>query len=138
MEERAAIELMTIEQDNRISEAVEDQRARLRNFIRKRVADEADAEDILQDVFYEFVEAYRLMKPIEKAGAWLFRVARNRIIDWYRRKKHDPLRDESAAAEEGESLRLEDLLPSPHSGPEAAFARNMLLEELAEALEELP
>src|SRR5215467_4339450 len=133
MEGTPTIEWMTTEQDRRISEAVEGERSRLRNFIRKRVADEADAEDILQDVFYEFVEAYRLMKPIEKAGAWLFRVARNRIIDWYRRKKHDPLKDEPAVTEEGESLRLEDPLPSQDSGPEAAFARGVLLEEFAEA-----
>src|SRR5262252_1751479 len=138
MEERAAIELMTIEQDNRISEAVEDQRARLRNFIRKRVADEADAEDILQDVFYEFVQAYRLMKPIEQAGAWLFRVARNRIIDLYRKRRNDPLREADMVEESGKSLNLEDLLPSPDSGPEAAFARNVLLAELDEALDELP
>lgn len=138
MEGTPTIEWMTTEQDRRISEAVEGERSRLRNFIRKRVADEADAEDILQDVFYEFVEAYRLMKPIEKAGAWLFRVARNRIIDLYRRRKHDPLRDEPAVTEEGESLKLEDWLPSSDSGPEAAFARSVLLEELAEALEELP
>src|SRR5262252_6619325 len=105
MEERAAIELMTIEQDNRISEIVECQRARLRNFIRKQVADEADAEDILQDVFYEFVEAYRLMKPIEQAGAWLFRVARNRIIDLFRRKRNDPLREGPPVAEDGEELK---------------------------------
>ena len=138
MEGTPTIEWMTSEQDRRISEAVAGESSRLRNFIRKRVADEADAEDILQDVFYEFVEAYRLMKPIEKAGAWLFRVARNRIIDLYRRRKHDPLKDEPAVTEEGELLRLEDWLPSPDSGPEAAFARNVLLEELAEALEELP
>lgn len=138
MEGTPTIEWMTSEQDRRISEAVAGESSRLRNFIRKRVADEADAEEILQDVFYEFVEAYRLMKPIEKAGAWLFRVARNRIIDLYRRRKHDPLKDEPAVTEEGELLRLEDWLPSPDSGPEAAFARNVLLEELAEALEELP
>ena len=138
MEERATIELMTTQQDRRITEAVEDQRARLRNFIRKRVADEADAEDILQDVFYEFVQAYRLMKPIEKAGAWLFRVARDRIIDLYRKRKTDPLSEQAAAGENGESLSLEDLLPSPDSGPEAAFARNLLLAELDDALDDLP
>src|SRR5215467_10559502 len=126
MEERASIELMTTQQDNRISEAVEDQRARLRNFIRRRVADEADAEDILQDVFYEFVQTYRLMKPIEQAGAWLFRVARNRIIDLYRKRKSDPLSEQAAAAENGEPLNLEDLLPSAAAGPEAAFARSLL------------
>ncbi len=138
MEEAPPIEWMTAEQDRRISAAVEGEKARLRNFIRRRVADEADVEDILQDVFYEFVEAYRLMKPIERAGAWLFRVARNRIIDLYRRRKHDPLREESAVVENGEALKLEDLLPSPDSGPEAAFARNLLLAEFDDALEELP
>jgi RNA polymerase sigma factor (sigma-70 family) len=138
MEEGAGIKWMTSQQDRRISEAVEDQRARLRNFIRKRVADEADAEDILQDVFYEFVQAYRLMKPIEQAGAWLFRVARNRIIDLYRKRRTDPLRESDAVEESGKSLNLEDLLPSPDSGPEAAFARNVLLAELDDALDELP
>ncbi len=138
MEEATTIEWMTTEQDRRISAAVQTERARLRNFIRKRVADEADAEDILQDVFYEFVQAYRLMKPIEQAGAWLFRVARNRIIDLYRKRKTDPLREERAVAEDGESLRLQDVLPSRDSGPEAALAGNLLLAELDEALEELP
>lgn len=128
---------MTTEQDRRISDAVKDQGARLRNFIRKRVADEADAEDILQDVFYEFVQAYRLMKPIEQAGAWLFRVARNRIIDLYRKRKNDPMGEEPAVVN-GEPLNLEDLLPSPDSGPEAVFARNLLLAEFEDALDELP
>ncbi len=137
MEETPTIEWMTTEQDRRISEVVADETARLRNFIRKRVADEAEAEDILQDVFYEFVEAYRLMKPIEQAGAWLFRVARNRIIDLFRKRRHDPLRKEPAVVD-GELLKLEDLLPSPDSGPEAAYARNLLLAELDDALEELP
>src|SRR5579864_9549716 len=99
MAEAPTIEWMTTEQDRRISETVEDQKGRLRSFIRKRVADEADAEDILQDVFYEFVQAYRLMKPIEQAGAWLFRVARNRIVDLFRKRKTDPLREEPAALE---------------------------------------
>src|SRR5215472_4510326 len=131
MEERATIELMTTQQDRRISAAVEDQGARLRNFIRKRVADEADAEDILQDVFYEFVQAYRLMKPIEQAGAWLFRVARNRIIDRFRKRKPETFSGVQAAdAERGETLSLEELLPSPDAGPEAAYARSVLLDEL--------
>jgi RNA polymerase sigma factor (sigma-70 family) len=129
---------MTTDQDRRISEAFENTKGRLRNFIRKGVADEADAEDILQDVFYEFVEAYRLMKPIEQAGAWLFRVARNRIIDLFRKRRTDPLRAEPAVVDNGELLKLEDLLPSPDSGPEAAFARNLLFAELDHALEELP
>lgn len=129
---------MTAEQDQRISEAVEREQPRLRNFIRRRVADEGEAEDILQDVFYEFVLAYRLMKPVEQAGAWLFRVARNRIIDFFRKKKPDALADQVATTEDGEALLLEDLLPSAEAGPEAAYARKVLLEELEEALEELP
>src|SRR5262245_14908512 len=137
MEERSTIEWMTTQQDRRISATVEEQRARLRNFIRKRVADEADAEDILQDVFYEFVQAYRLMKPIEQAGAWLFRVARNRIIDLYRKRRNSPLR-EAGVVENGDLLNLEDLLPSADAGPEAVFARNLLLAEIDDALEELP
>lgn len=138
MEEATTIEWMATEHDQRISAVVRKERARLRNFIRKRVADQADAEDILQDVFYEFVQAYRLMKPIEQAGAWLFRVARNRISDLYRKSEHDPLREQPALAEDGESFNLPDLLPSPDSGPEAAFARSLLLAELDDALEELP
>jgi len=138
MQESPTIDWMKSEQDRRISEAVTVERTRLRNFIRKRVADDADAEDILQDVFYEFVQAYRLMKPIERVGAWLFRVARNRIIDLYRKRKSDPPRKEPTVREDGELLKLEDLLPSPDSGPEAAFTRNVLLAELDDALEELP
>lgn len=138
MQAAPTIEWMTTEQDRRISAAVEGERARLRSFIRRRVADEADAEDILQDVFYEFVQAYRLMKPIQQAGAWLFRVARNRIIDLYRKRKTDRLRQQPADGEEEERPRLEELLPSPDSGPEAAFTRSVLLAELDDALEELP
>jgi RNA polymerase sigma factor (sigma-70 family) len=133
-----SVDWMTDEQDQRISEAVEREQARLRNFIRRRVADEGEAEDILQDVFYEFVLAYRLMKPVEQAGAWLFRVARNRIIDLFRKKRPDALSEQVAVTEDGESLLLEDLLPSPDAGPEATYARNVLLEELEDALEELP
>jgi RNA polymerase sigma factor (sigma-70 family) len=122
---------LTIEQDQRISEAVEREQPRLRNFIRKRVPVESDVEDILQDVFFELVEAYRLMKPVEQIGAWLFRVARNRITDFFRKKKPEPLDD-------GEALLIEDLLPSPEAGPEASYARRVLLEELDAALDELP
>jgi RNA polymerase sigma factor (sigma-70 family) len=122
---------LTIEQDQRISEAVEREQLRLRNFIRKRVPGEGDVEDILQDVFYELVEAYRLMKPVEQVGAWLFRVARNRITDFFRKKKPEQLDD-------GEVFQLEDLLPSREAGPEAAYARSVLLEELDAALDELP
>ncbi|MGA9883395.1 MAG: RNA polymerase sigma factor [Candidatus Acidiferrales bacterium] len=129
-----------VEQDRRLSEYVSRDRARLRNFIRRRVADREDAEDILQDVFYELVETYRLIKPIDEVTAWLFRVARNRIIDLFRRRRREVKRIPPAvfASDDGETLRMEDLLPSPDAGPEAAYARSVLLEELEEALEELP
>ncbi|HLJ25370.1 MAG TPA: RNA polymerase sigma factor [Candidatus Angelobacter sp.] len=125
-------------QDQRITETLEREQARLRNFIRRRVADRGDAEDILQEVFFEFVEAYRLLKPIEQAGAWLFRVARNRIIDLFRKRRPGSLSDPVAVDEDGEALLLEDLLPSPEGGPEAIYARKVLLEELDNALDELP
>ncbi len=120
-----------------ISDIVEREQGRLRSFVRKRVADQSDAEDILQDVFYELVEAYRLMKPIEQAGAWLFRVARNRIVDFFRKQRSTDLRN-SELSDEGDELTLEELLPSPDAGPEAAYARSLLWEELEAALEELP
>ncbi len=127
------------EQDRKLSETVERERGRLRNFIRRRVADEAEAEDILQDVFYELVEAYRLMKPIEQVGAWLFRVARNRIIDVFRKKKPETMSAvQSAERKSAEALTIEELLPSPEAGPEAEYARGVLLDELEAALEELP
>jgi len=127
------------EQDQRLTETIGRERGRLRNFIRGRVADEAEAEDILQDVFYELIEAYRLMKPIEQVGAWLYRVARNRIIDGLRKKKPEPFPlQNDAAAEDGDSLSFEELLPSPEAGPEATYARSILLEELDAALDELP
>jgi RNA polymerase sigma factor (sigma-70 family) len=127
------------QEDQRISEAVDREYAGLRSFIRKHVADQGEAEDILQDVFYELVEAYRLMKPVEQVAAWLFRVARNRIIDRFRRKKREALRIEPPRlTEEGDSLQLDELLPSPEGGPEAAFIRNALAEELDAALDELP
>jgi RNA polymerase sigma factor (sigma-70 family) len=127
------------EQDQRIATAVEAQQAKLKNFIRRRVPDARDVEDILQDVFYELVEAYRVMKPIEHVGAWLFRVARNRITDLFRKKRPESLSGAVAAEnEDGESLLLEELLPSTDAGPEAAYARQVLIEELDAALEELP
>lgn len=127
------------EQDQRLTETIGREQGRLRNFIRRRVADEADAEDILQDVFYELIEAYRLMKPIEQVGAWLYRVARNRIIDAFRKKKPQPFLDEiDPDAQGGNALSLEELLPSPDAGPEATYARSILLEELDAALDELP
>jgi RNA polymerase sigma factor (sigma-70 family) len=127
------------EQDRSIAATFEKERARLRGFIRKRVADPGDADDILQEVFYELVEAARLVQPIEQVGAWLFRVARNRITDLFRKKKAQSIGDASPAGDEdGEGATLEDLLPSPGLGPEAAFARRLLLEELDAALDELP
>lgn len=128
---------MTTEQDPHIVAALKADGVRLKNFIRRRVADEADAEDILQEVFFEFVEAYRLMKPIEQVGAWLFRVARNRIIDRFRRRSRESLREEPVN-EDGERVALEDLLPSPDAGPEAEYARSVLLAALDDAIDELP
>ena len=133
-----SIDAMTREQDRQISEAVEREQTRLRNFIRRRVPDRGDVDDILQDVFTELVEAYRLMKPVQKVGAWLFQVARNRIIDGFRKKPPEALADFTKSAEAGEMLSLEELLPSPDAGPEAAYARTLLLEELQDALAELP
>ena len=125
------------EQERQIAETVEREGGRLRNFIRKRVARE-DVEDVLQDVFFELIEAQRLMRPIEQAGAWLFRVARNRIIDRFRKKKEISLDAVPPAEDERGAASLEDLLPSLDAGPEAVYARKVLLEELASALEELP
>jgi RNA polymerase sigma factor (sigma-70 family) len=139
MHDALRIGIMIDEQNHRIAETIEREQARLRNFIRKRVLDESDAEDILQEVFYELVQAYRLMKPVEQAGAWLFRVARNRIIDRFRKRRPKAVRNDAPAGEEGgELFPWEDLLPSPDAGPEAAYAREVLLEELDAALDELP
>jgi RNA polymerase sigma factor (sigma-70 family) len=130
---------MMADQDQRISEAIDREQARLRNFIRRRVADRDDAEDILQDVFYELVEAYRMLNPVEHVTAWLFRVARNRITDLFRRKEREASKNEPATiTDDGEMLQLEELLPSPDGGPEAAYARNVLMDELEAALDELP
>ena len=126
------------EQDRKISEIVAGEKGRLRNFIRRRVPDTSDAEDILQEVFYELVEANRLLMPIDHVTGWLFRVARNRITDLFRKKKPELLSNAAIAGEEGELLYLEDLLPSPDAGPEALYMRGMLLEELEDALDELP
>jgi RNA polymerase sigma factor (sigma-70 family) len=139
MDKALSIKRMAIRQDQRISEAVEREQSRLRNFIRRRVSDERDAEDILQDVFYELVETYRLMKPLEQVSAWLFRVARNRITDFFRKKKPEALNSGPiTVTEDGDPLALEDLLPSADAGPEAAYARSVLLEEIDAALDELP
>jgi len=127
-----------LEQDRQISEVVEREQSRLRNFIRRRVADPRDAEDILQEVFYELVEATRLLMPIEHVTGWLFRVARNRITDLFRKKKPEIFSDAALEDEAGELLQIEDMLPSPEAGPEALYVRNVLLEELEFALDELP
>jgi RNA polymerase sigma factor (sigma-70 family) len=124
------------EQDKRIAETVSRERGRLGNFIRRRVPDASEAEDILQDVFFEFVAAYRLPEPIEQAGAWLFRVARNRIIDRFRKKKEEPFPEVLGEVDDG--TWLDEVLPSADAGPEAAYARAVLLEELYAALAELP
>ncbi|HTY84350.1 MAG TPA: RNA polymerase sigma factor [Silvibacterium sp.] len=127
------------QQDRQISEAIEKEKFRLRNFIRRRVADESDAEDVLQDVFYELIEAYRSMKHIEQVTAWLFAVARNRITDLFRKRRRESTAGEPAvSAEESEKIGWVDLLPSPDAGPEAAYLRSLLIEELDAALEELP
>ncbi len=129
---------MALEQDQRISDVVKREQSRLRNFIRRRVPDPRDAEDILQDVFCELVEANRLLMPIEHVTGWLFRVARNRITDLFRKKKPESFSDTAVADEDDELVRLEDLLPSPDAGPEALYARAVLLDELEQALDELP
>lgn len=131
------VDVMTGQQDREISAAVAQHRPRLLNFIRARIADPSEVEDLLQEVFFELVEAYRLMKPIETAGAWLFQVERNRIIDRFRKRKWEVATDFAEASSE-DTLSLEELLPSPDAGPETAYARGLLVEEINEALEELP
>jgi len=138
MKNAASLERMTLEQDQRISEVVKREQSRLRNFVRRRVPDPRDAEDILQDVFYELVEANRLLMPIEHVTGWLFRVARNRITDLFRKKRPDSFSDTAAVDEDDGLLQLEDLLPSPDAGPDALYARNVLVDELAMAVDELP
>ena len=139
MEEVLVPDGISTDQNRRISEIVAREQARLRQFIRKRVPDEGDAEDIFQDVFYELVAAYRFMRPVEQAGAWLFRVARNRIIDLFRRKRPAILGNDSIPlAEDGEARQWEELLPSVDDGPEALYTRSILLEELDAALDDLP
>ena len=132
------------EQDQRISEVVKREQSRLRNFMRRRVPDPADVEDIVQEVFYELVEANRLLMPIDHVTGWLFRVARNRITDLFRKQKPETLSDAARkdssdfGDEDGDVLRIEDLLPSPDAGPEALYVRRVLLDELELALNELP
>ena len=133
------------EQDRQISEIVAEERSRLRNFIRRRVPDPADAEDVLQEVFYKLVEANRLLMPIDHVTGWLFRVARNRITDLFRKRREVTFSDAEAfdfGDEDGDVLRIEDLLPSPidrlGAGPEALYVRSVLLDELELAIDELP
>jgi RNA polymerase sigma factor (sigma-70 family) len=138
MKSAASLNPMALEQDQRIIEVVERDQPRLRNFIRRRVPDPRDAEDILQEVFYELVEANRLLMPIGHVTGWLFRVARNRITDLFRKKRPESFSDAAIVDENDQSLLLEDLLPSPDAGPEALFERNVLLDEIELALQELP
>jgi RNA polymerase sigma factor (sigma-70 family) len=147
MKNAASLDPMPLEPDQRISKVVQREQLRLRHFIRRRVPDPRDVEDILQDVFSELVEANRLLMPIEHVTGWLFRVARNRITDLFRRKRPESLSATAVHAasaagaadpEDDELLRLEDLLPSPEAGPEALFARHVLLAELELAVDELP
>ncbi len=133
-----SLQAMTVKQNKHISDAVRREQSKLRNFIRWRVSDPRDAEDILQDVFYELVEANRLLMPIERITGWLYRVARNRIIDLFRKNNAESFSDLDFADEDDDLLQLEDLLPSPEAGPEALYARNVLLDELELAVDELP
>src|SRR3954468_20550133 len=122
----ASLGQMAVEQDENISEVVTREQSRLRDFIRRRVPDPRDAEDVLQDVFYRLVEANRLLMPIDHITGWLFRVARNRIIDLFRKRAPEAAGDDVLIGDDGEALSLEDLLPSPDAGPEAAYARHVL------------
>jgi RNA polymerase sigma factor (sigma-70 family) len=130
--------LAVSEQDRLLHEAMERDEPKLRSFIRRQVNDSSDVEDVLQDVFYELIQAYRMMKPIEHVTGWLFRVARNRIVDLFRGRHTGSLSEPVALEEDGRALLLEDILPSANDGPEAAYARNVLLEALEDAIEELP
>ena len=126
------------EQDRKISEIIAEERSRLRNFVRRRVPDPSDVEDIIQEVFYELVEANRLLMPIDHVTGWLFRVARNRITDLFRKNKPQRFSDRAVVEADGDVLRIEDMLPSPDAGPEALYIRKVLLDELQLALDELP
>jgi RNA polymerase sigma factor (sigma-70 family) len=134
----ATLDQITAQQDEWIEQALERDEPRLRNYIRKHVVDLATAEDILQEVFVELVEAYRLVKPIEQVTGWLFRVAKNRIIDRFRGRKLESLSQAKYGDDDEEAVSLEDLLPAPDSGPEAAYVRSVLLEEIDSALQEMP
>jgi RNA polymerase sigma factor (sigma-70 family) len=138
MKDAVTLEPMALEQDQRMTEVIRREQSRLRNFIRRRVPDPSDVEDVLQDVFYKLVEANRLLMPIEHVTGWLFRVARNRITDLFRKKKPESFSDAPIVGEDDELLQLEDLLPSPDAGPDALYARHVLLDELDLAVDELP
>ena len=138
MREAASLERMALEQDQQLSEVVKREQSRLLNFIRRHVPDPRDAEDILQDVFYKLVEANHLLMPIDHVTGWLFRVARNRITDLFRRKKPERFSGAAIPEEDSELLQFEDLLPSHDAGPEALYVRSVLLDELVLAIEELP
>lgn len=127
-----------VEQDRQISEVIAKERPRLRNFIRKRVPNESDADDLLQEVFYELVQANRLLMPVDYVAGWLFRVARNRITDLFRKKRPENFSGTAVEDEDGDLLEIEEMLPSPDDGPEALLLRKMLLEEMEIALAELP
>src|SRR4029079_1136420 len=138
MKDTARLERMALGQEQRIADLVKREQSRLRNFISRRVPDPRDAEAILQDVFYTLVEANHLLMPIEHVTGWLFQVARNRITDLFRRQKPESFGDTTVADEDDDLLQWEDLLPSPDAGPEALYARHVLLDELASAVDELP
>ena len=138
MRDAANLRQMTLEQDQLIADVVKREQSRLRNFIRKRVADPRDVEDVLQDVFYKLVEANRLLMPIDHVTGWLFRVARNRIIDLFRKTKTESFAESIVVDDEDDVLHFEDLLPSDDAGPEAQYARKVLLDELEFAIDELP
>jgi RNA polymerase sigma factor (sigma-70 family) len=138
MKDGACLERMPLNQDRRIADVIKREQSRLRNFIRRRVPDPRDAEDILQDVFHRLVEANRLLMPIDHVTGWLFRVARNRITDVFRKKKTESFSDAAVMHEEHGHVQFEALLPSPDAGPEALYVRHVLLDELEMALAELP
>lgn len=143
MNQAATLDTMTLEQDQRITDVVNSEQSRLRNFIRRRVPDPGDAEDILQDVFYELTEANRMLMPIQHVTGWLFQVARNRITDLFRKKRPESFSDISIASgtendSDDDDLHLGEILPSPDDGPDALYVRRMLLEELQRAVSELP
>ena len=135
-------QVMTAEQNDAIRETVVREQKRLFNFIRNRVPEEEDAEDILQDVFYQLVQSYRIAEPIEQLSAWLFTVARNKITDWFRKKKAEPISKLATASYDDEDetnrVNLAELLPDNSDGPEALHARKIILSELEEAIDELP